>query len=125
MFAPVAHLLDVLASSAPKSAVKSTDKISAATFYVPAVKKNNASGNLSVEQVFDNVKRRKVTKSHLFDMFNAVNDTVAAEISEQASVREALTAFKSLITSSEWETLNKIIEGTIEFDPFLRGMLRK
>lgn len=124
LLAPVAHLLDVLGTSLAHSTDSTINSPNITDLPPPSMKKTSQAIRPSIDEVFNNVKRRKITKANLFEMFDAVNGSVASGISDTISVREALTAFKSLISDSDWTTLNKIVLGTIDFDPFLRGMLK-
>jgi hypothetical protein len=54
-----------------------------------------------------------------------VNNSAAPEIADQVSIREALASFRALASDDEWATLNSIVQGRAELDPFLRGILNR
>ena len=120
IFAPVAHLLDVQGSLV--NAAESTPTRPSRQPTARSVQSARAPG---VDYLFDTVKRRKITKAQLFEMFHAVNSAAAPEIPDQVSIREALASFRALASDDDWATLYSIVEGRAELDPFLRGMLNR
>jgi hypothetical protein len=121
IFESAAHVLDALASLG--SPDKSARNLSPPA---PPEKKNGAPNGLpSVDRFFDTVKRRKVTKSQLYEIFNQVNPDAAPHIDEELSVRDSLKVFRSLATDDDWRLLKDIVEGRAEIDPFLRGILNR
>ena len=89
-----------------------------------SVKNVSASGNVdkSSDALFDDVKRRKITKGQLFSLFRQVNSYVANRIEMDLSMREALAEFKREASLEDWDFLVDVIRGAVSSDPFLAGI---
>jgi hypothetical protein len=87
--------------------------------------KTSYSDEKTVNVLFEDVKRRKVNKSQLFAYMDRVNDPVSSKISEDLSMREALSRFKDAASSDDWSLLVDIINGSGNVDPYLQGMVNR
>ncbi|MEG3161461.1 hypothetical protein U1763_13205 [Sphingomonas sp. LB2R24] len=73
-------------------------------------------------QLFEDVKRRKITKAQLFELFRQVSPPDSHIIDSDLSMREALVQFKKGSTPDDWNFLVDIIRMGANLDPFLNKM---
>lgn len=97
----------------------------------PKLSRSNAttspkvSATVSPDVLFDTLKRRKITKSHLFSLFQQISPDEFSLQEEELSMREALRLFKKVSSEDDWELLAGVIQGAIDVDPFLARMTER
>jgi hypothetical protein len=74
-------------------------------------------------ELFDILRRRKISKIKLMSMIERLSFDVASGIDVDAPMRETLREFKKLSTEAEWVTLSRMISGEIEGDSYVRNIL--
>lgn len=78
----------------------------------------------SSDEAFDLVKRRKVNKSQLYEIYRRVDSEATPPESSDITVRDSLGMFKSSVNDNDWLLFISIIEGRDDIDPFLKGILK-
>jgi hypothetical protein len=80
---------------------------------------------ISVDSVFQTLRRRKISKIQLIKMLEQLNTGLEIEADETTSMRELLTQFRDLATDAEWITLSRMISGAVEPDAYLRNIMNR
>lgn len=80
---------------------------------------------ISPNQVFDVVKRRKITKSNLLQYFRQVSGDDDTRGYELLTMRDALHSFYAKASDDDWSLLFAMIDGGVEIDPYLRTILSR
>ena len=78
---------------------------------------------LSPDELFDLVRKRKVSKSALTDIIERLNSGIVLSVGDDASMREILHVFKSVASDAEWITLTRAVNGQIVNDSYLNRIL--
>lgn len=90
-----------------------------------AEKKRNRSEpmSLSSDELFDLVRKRKVSKSALTEIIERLNRGPIEGIDADSSMRQIIEEFRKVGSQAEWITLVRAIAGEIESDSYLARML--
>jgi hypothetical protein len=73
-------------------------------------------------QLFDLIKRRKLTKADLLRVMRTVRSEAVPAYLADATVREIVETFFATADRDDVALLAKIVSGEFEADPFLEGM---
>lgn len=79
--------------------------------------------NLTVDQLFDLTRKKKFTRSEVLNIIGRLYPGAELE-SDNLSLRQALSFFKSIANDVQWLTLFKIINGDVNEDPYVASILR-
>jgi hypothetical protein len=86
---------------------------------VAAPPRSKPTRDVSPVAIFDDVKRKKISKSRLFSLLSQINPEVFTTFSEDISMREAISEFATLSTPEDWELVVDVIKGATGADPYL------
>lgn len=77
------------------------------------------SGRNTSDKLFDDVKRRKVSRPRLEEILHSIDSGFARRLSPSLTMREMLAAFRENCSDRQWDTLSSIINGDFERDTYL------
>lgn len=77
----------------------------------------------SADEVFDLLKRRKLTRDLLRKMLEQLDPDFFSFVTEEESMRDWLKAFRALAHPDDWKLLVSMISGEASIDPYLRDIL--
>jgi hypothetical protein len=92
-------------------------------------RKRNASPSkrkpdrVTADELFDDVRRRKVTRKDVENFMSSINQKFADEADRHDTMRALLHAFRENSGSREWELLYSLINGDYESDPYLKRIV--
>lgn len=75
------------------------------------------------DQMFDLVKRRKINRSQLRELFKQVDQDANLKLDEKNSVREWLHSYYKWVHPEDWLLLRDMVAGDVSSDPYLRDIL--
>lgn len=84
--------------------------------------KSRTSSFADAGDLFELIKRRKISKSQLWSIFSQINEEVSRNIDEELSMREGIVKFQRETTKEDWDLLSDIVRGGLKIDPFLARM---
>jgi len=77
---------------------------------------------LSSADMFDLIKRRKISKVQLLKIINDIDSRSIPSAADEMTVREIVQTFYSNSDPDDQNLLRKIVSGDFSGDPFLQGM---
>lgn len=110
------------ARAEPTQRSSQPDRVSAKDIKVPSAAERRAN-LLTVDSVFQTLRRRKIPKTKLIGMIQHLNTGLDLDGDDTTSMRELLAQFKDLSTETEWVTLARMISGDVEVDTYLRNIM--
>lgn len=110
-------LLTVLskASTGPK---QNKDRVTSRD--IPRDKKGSsrAESNKRPDELFDDVKRRKITRERLESMIASLDRQFLMDQDRPETMRGLISAFRRSASDRQWALLSSIVNGDYEVDPY-------
>jgi hypothetical protein len=118
------QLLSVLSGEAAAPSRAQQAKNETGAKLSKSVKKSNGSKPRTPDELFEDVKRRKVNRQKLESHLASINREFASQIAGGDTMREIINKFREEATDREWQLLTMIVNGNIEDDPYMRRIQR-
>jgi hypothetical protein len=121
--ARLAAVLDGLAAS--QTPAGETNKASSGVRPAPVEKRSSSRkqetlvAEASPRTLFDDVKRKKITKDQLFNLLRQVDERAFATLPLDVSMRDAIAEFRSRTDHENWNFLVSTLRGATTSDPYL------
>lgn len=85
-------------------------------------KEKKGRATRTADQLFDDIKRRKVTRDRLTSILSSVDSEFASEADSYDTMRSLVASYRRRATDRQWEILTAIVNGDYERDPYLNDM---
>ena len=118
-------LLDALATDVDAKRKSSKEAVAVRDIRISRASGPRDPTSSEVSEMFDLVKRRKLTRSSLFELMDQLDFGASPDPEQAISIREALALFREHSSDADWRTLRDIIAGNVAVDPFLRGIMNR
>jgi hypothetical protein len=86
--------------------------------------KKQEGAHLSADDVFNDIKRRKVTREQLEGILKSLDSQFASQINDTETMRSIVRAYKDRSSQRQWEIFVAIVNGDYEMDPYLANISR-
>lgn len=87
------------------------------------VKKDKKAGSKkSPDQIFDDIKRRKITRDRLEIILKSLDSEFANDVDMDDTMRNIVNRYASRASDRQWEIFSSIVNGNYGIDPYLSNM---
>jgi hypothetical protein len=85
-------------------------------------KRKDVPSAKSADELFHDVKRRKITRDQLETILRSIDSGFGSQIGSAETMRNLLKNYRSHATDREWKMLGSIVNGNFENDPYLASI---
>jgi len=85
-------------------------------------KRKDGAALKSADELFDDVKRRKITREQLETILRSIDSGFGSQLGSAETMRNLLRNYRSHATDREWKMLGSIVNGNFENDPYLASI---
>lgn len=118
MIAILEQILTALSASTKRNDQKSISRLKKT-----AERSQSRSGSSkSSDQMFEDVKRRKITRDRLEVILNSLDSEFLKRVDPSDTMRSLVSKFSKNSSDRQWQLFDSIINGNYEVDPYLDSM---
>lgn len=116
-------LLDQVLGALANSPADSQSQSKASSISSDKAQKRKEDGGIkSADDLFNDVKRRKITREQLEGTLRSIDSGFASRFRSADTMRTLLKLYREHATDREWKMLGSIVNGNYEMDPYLTSI---